>query len=927
MGDVRATLSHMHDAALLEPVEPPSHWEADVALRDGRPVHLRPIRPDDAEGLADFHRSLSKETVYLRFFAPYPELTERDLHRFTHVDYLDRVALVATIGDQLVGVGRYDRVEPGEAEVAFVVHDDHQGRGLGSVLLEHLAAAARERGISRFVAEVLPTNRRMLATFHEAGYEPSARLEDGVVLLSFDIEPTQTSIAVRSAREQHAEAQSVARLVAPSSVVVIGAGREELSLGRQLLRQVIDGGFTGDIAAVNRSAIGDRIDGVDVFGRVTDLPFTPGLAIVSVPASEVPSVVDDCAEAGVSGLVIVSRGFAETGADGAALQRSIVRQARGSGMRIVGPNAMGIVNTDPTIRLNASLAPDLPATAPIGFFCQSGALGGTILDRASRRGLGVSTFVSAGNRADVSGNDLLQYWQDDQATDLVLLYLESIGNPRKFARIARRLSRVKPIVAMRSGRSTQAYPLGHAVRRTTLPPAAVDSLFAQAGVIETDSLTELFDVASVLSHQPLPRGERVAIVSNSDALAVLISDACAGWGLTVVAEGTVLAHNCSAHDMADAVRRAVVDESTDLVIVTHVPVIGRSHDEYQRALAQVSAHSEKPCVAVLVAAAEESGLISDPDSNRALPFFGTAEDAVRAIARVVRYAMWRSRDFGQIDDLEDVSPVDAKEIVADELRREAANADAVSTADSDLAAGSNGDPDAELHVSVALRAASQESALTRLLATYGIEVWPATEVMTESDAIAAAESLGYPVVMKSLDHRYATRTDLGGVRLNLENPGEILTAFSSMAATLESTASMRVAIQRMATPGVACVVASAEDELFGPVVSFGLAGVVPELLGDRGYRIPPLSDVDAGDLIRTPKSSPLLNGYDGSPSVDQGALADLIVRVGLLADDIPELAELRLEPVVVSTDGLAVLGATAVLRQAPARHDDEVRRL
>ena len=471
---VRTTFVIVQDDTTVKPVDPPSHWEADVALRDGRPVHIRPIRPRDDQGLAEFHRSLSQETIYLRFFAPYPELTERDLHRFTHVDHVDRVALVATIGDQLVGVGRYDRVHDGEAEVAFVVRDDHQGRGLGSVLLEHLAAAARERGISRFVAEVLPTNRRMLATFHEAGYEPTARLEDGVVLLSFAIEPTETSVAVRSAREQHAEAQSVARLVAPTSVVVIGTGREEQSLGRQLLRQVVDGGFTGEVSAVNRSAVGDRIEGIDVYARVSDVPNPPTLAIVSVPAAEVPSVVDDCAAAGVAGLVIVSRGFAETGEAGLALQRSIVRQARGSGMRIVGPNAMGIVNTDPAIRLNASLAPDLPARAPIGFFCQSGALGGTILDRANRRGLGVSTFVSAGNRADVSGNDLLQYWQDDDATDVVLLYLESIGNPRKFARIARRLSRVKPVVAMRSGRSTQAYPLGHLVRRTSLPPSAVD---------------------------------------------------------------------------------------------------------------------------------------------------------------------------------------------------------------------------------------------------------------------------------------------------------------------------------------------------------------------------------------------------------------------------------------------------------------------
>ncbi len=885
-------------------VEPPAHWEADVALRDGRPVHIRPIRPSDAAGLAEFHRSLSQETIYLRFFAPYPELTERDVHRFTHVDYVDRVALVATVADQLVGVGRYDRVADGEAEVAFVVHDEHQGRGLGSVLLEHLAAAARERGISRFTAEVLPTNRRMLATFHDAGYEPTARLEDGVVLLSFAIEPTDSSIAVRVAREQHAEAQSVATLLSPSSVVVVGAGREDRSVGRQLLRQVLDGGFTGHVAAVNRAAAGESIEGVPVYARVTDVPNSPSLAIVAVPAREVPRVVQDCAEANIAGLVIVSSGFAESGEEGRQLQREIVRQARGSGMRIIGPNAMGIVNTDPQIRLNASLAPDLPARAPIGFFCQSGALGGTILDRATRRGLGVSTFVSAGNRADVSGNDLLQFWQDDESTQVVLLYLESIGNPRKFARIARRLSRMKPVVAIRFGRSTQAYPLGHVVRRTELPPKAVDSLFAQAGVIETDSLTELFDVASLLSQQPLPAGNSVAIVSNSDALAVLTSDACSSQGLEPRYAGEHLAHDCSPVELVVRVQVAIDDPNVDLIIVTHVPMMGRSHQEHQRFLAEVAATSSKPVVAVLVAALDESGLISTVTPGPSLPFFGTVEDAVRACAKVVGYAQWRQRDIGFVDEPEDISPATARRIVTSELR------DAT-------------DHDVEL----VLAALEPTSALTRLLDEYGIHVWPAIEVATEHEAVAAAEVLGYPVVMKTLDHRFATRTDLGGVRLNLENPGEILMSFSSMAATLDAEALDRVVVQRMAAPGVAGVVGSREDELFGPVVSFGLAGVVPSLLGDRGYRIPPLSEMDARDLVQTPKTAPLLTGYAGAPPVDVDALVDLLVRVGLLADDIPELAELALEPVIVSTDGLAVLGAQAKLKSAPRRATEDVRRL
>jgi acyl-CoA synthetase (NDP forming) len=778
------------------------------------------------------------------------------------------------------------------------------------VLLEHLAAAARERGITRFTAEVLPTNRRMLATFQDAGYEPTARLEDGVVLLSFEIEPTQTSRAVRAAREQHAEAQSVAMLLAPAAVVVVGAGREERSLGRQILRQVVEGGFTGQISAVNRTVPGETIEGVPVYSRVQDVPNAPQLAIVAVPAAEVLSVVNDCAAAGVAGLVIVSSGFAESGPEGRALQREIVRQARGSGMRIIGPNAMGIVNTDPDVRLNASLAPDLPARAPIGFFCQSGALGGTILDRATRRGLGVSTFVSAGNRADVSGNDLLQFWQDDESTEVVLLYLESIGNPRKFARIARRLSRVKPVVAVRSGRSTQAYPLGHLVRRTELPPAAVDSLFAQAGVIETNSLTELFDVASILRNQPLPAGGAVRIVGNSEALAVLACDACATQGLSARAFGPTLAPDCTPGELAGQLQRAIEDPDSDLIIAVHVPVPGRAQQEHQRVLADVSASSPKPVVAVLVAALDDSGLVSSGVAGRSLPFFGTVEDAVRACSRIVAYSTWLGHEVEQIEEPDDISPTEARRIVGQELAHATSPDQTV-------------DPEANVH----LVALDRGSALSRLLLAYGIEVWPAIKVSSESEAVDAAEILGYPVAIKTLDTRFATRTDLGAVRLNLENPGEILTAFSSMAVTLDAQALDGVVIQRMAQPGVACVVSSCEDELFGPVVSFGLAGVVPELLQDRGYRIPPLSGRDARALIESPKAAPLLSGFAGAPVVDQQALIDLIVRVGLLADDIPELAELRLEPVVVSEHGLAVLGGYATLRPDPGRVGDEVRRL
>jgi acyl-CoA synthetase (NDP forming)/GNAT superfamily N-acetyltransferase len=930
-----------HDA---EATAPPEHWEADVVLRDGRTARLRPIRPTDGERLADFHRSLSAETVYYRFFAPYPELTERDVTRFTTVDHADRVAFVAMTGDQIIGVGRYDRVDERDAEVAFVIRDAHQGRGLGSVLLEHLAAAARERGVRRFVAEVLPTNRRMLSTFEEAGYHPSHKMEDGVVSLAFDLEPTESSVSVRLAREHRAESLSVAALVAPESVVVVGAGRDPKSLGHRVLRHLLEGGYTGRLSAVNRAAAEEGVDvlGVTTYASVSAIPEKVTLAVLAVPHDEVDAVVDDCAAAHVRGLLVVAAGYSESGPDGIARQRALVRKARGNGMRVIGPNALGIVNTDPAVSMNASLAPRLPGHAPIGFFSQSGSLGGAILARAVRRGLGVSTFVSAGNRADVSGNDLLQYWEDDDTTSVVLLYLESVGNPRKFTRIARRLSRSKPVVAMRTGRSTQAYPIGHAIRRTTLPVAAVDSMFAQAGIVEVESLGEMFDVAGLLAYQPLPAGRRVAIVGNSDALAVLAADACDSAELDVVGRPTTLRSDCSPQDLARALAAVLDDPAVDSVVVSHVPTLGHDGRAWEQVVAETVVRGAKPVVAVLVAAEEESGLLATHDASLDLPmpehgsvpFYGTVEDAVRALRRVTRYAEWRARPLGDLPDFADIDQKGARAIIDGLVgtRFDENVAPVPGLIGRERAGHGPGATTDTVHVDdeadeVVLYAEDADDDLTLMLEKYGIPVWPVVRATSPEQAVEVADRVGYPVVLKTLDPRFSSRTDLGGLRLNLENERAVRTAFRSMSESLDPDAADRLVLQHMSTPGVACVVGSTEDPLFGPVVSFGLAGLVPELLGDRGYRIPPLTDTDAHDLVDAPGASPMLNGIGGTEPVDHAAIEDLLLRVGQLADDIPELGELRLEPVVVAEEGLAVLGARAVLRRPQARSDAEARRL
>ncbi|HEU4999757.1 MAG TPA: GNAT family N-acetyltransferase, partial [Lapillicoccus sp.] len=464
----------------------PHQWEADVVLRDGSVGHVRPITPDDADRLRAFHAGQSEESIYLRFFAPIRELSDRDVHRFTHVDNVDRVALVVTVRGAIIGVGRFDRFDGRRAEVAFNISDHYQGKGIGSVLLEHLAAIGQELGIEQFTAEVLPQNRRMLNVFKEAGYAVHHHFEDGVVAVSFDIRPTEQSTAVRLAREHRAEGVSMHALLHPTSIAVIGAGRRPASIGHRFLANILGGGYAGAVYAVNNEAL--EVQGLPAYATVADIPGPVDLAVVAVPAESVLGVVDECAAKGVRNLLVASAGFAESGEEGTERQEELRRRARENGLRVVGPNSFGLINTDPEVRLNASLAPRMPRAGGLGLFAQSGALGIAVLASADRRGLGVSDFASAGNRVDVSGNDLMQYWIDDDNTAAVGLYLESIGNPRKFSRIARALAQRKPVIAVSSGVSAYGAPPGHRVRHTTMPAGAFGAMLRQAGVIRVENV-------------------------------------------------------------------------------------------------------------------------------------------------------------------------------------------------------------------------------------------------------------------------------------------------------------------------------------------------------------------------------------------------------------------------------------------------------
>ena len=876
----------------------PVEWEADVVLKDGTVAHVRPIGPADADGLRVFHSKQSDESIYLRFFAPLRQLSDRDVYRFTHVDHHDRVALVATLDDEIIGIGRYDRIDATSAEVAFNISDHFQGKGIGSVMLEHLAAIAQELGITRFTAEVLPQNRKMLTVFREAGYEVRHHVEDGVVDVSFDILPTEQSKAVQLAREHRAEARSMSTILFPQRVAIIGASRRAESIGALVMRNILAAGFQGELLPIHRVA--DHVQGIRAYASIGDVPGPVDLAIVVIPADQVVDVVKECGKAHVKALLVMSSGFADAGEEGARLQDKLRKRVRRAGMRIVGPNSFGLVNNDPEVRLNATLAPVIPDRGRLGLFAQSGALGVAVLASAARRGLGISVFASAGNRVDVSGNDLMQYWIDDQQTDTVGLYLESMGNPRKFSRIARQLAQVKPVIVVSSGVSRFAAPPGHRTRVTNAPPQAFDALLRQAGVIRVENVHQLFDVAQLTLHQPLPQGDRVAIVGNSDALGALSASACVSWGLRVTHGPVSLLPQASAEEFAAALDAAFADPDVDSVVASFIPPLVTQDEDVLTAVRSIAAGYDKPCVATFLGmrgVGADSLSYQDDGTRRAIPVYSMPEDGVRALNSVTRYAQWRARDRGS-----QVSPVGI-----DRLR-------------------------AERFIDDVLAEAPEGRALTRgeateLLASYGIRLWPAVEVTTADSAVTAADELTDPVILKSTSPVVRHQPGLVGVRGDLLDAEAVRDAHASLTERLGPFGGDRFVVQRMAVPGVSCVLRTSEDPLFGPVVSFSVAGPPTELLDDIAHRIPPLSDVDVTDLIDGVKAAPLLNGHRGAAPVHRAALADLVARLSVLADDHPHLASVELNPVNAWTGGVDVLGAEVVVRPALVRKDPGRRRM
>ncbi|GAA4662331.1 hypothetical protein GCM10023347_12400 [Streptomyces chumphonensis] len=891
----------------------PTHWEADVVLRDGGTARVRPITEDDADRLVSFYEQVSDESKYYRFFAPYPRLSARDVRRFTQHDYVDRVGLAAIVGGEFIATVRYDRTDatgrpasaPADrAEVAFLVQDAHQGRGVASALLEHIAACARERGVRRFTAEVLPANTKMAKVFTDAGYSQQRSFEDGSVHLTLDLEPTERSVAVMRAREQRAEARSVQRLLAPSSVAVVGVRRRPGGAGRTVLESLRGAGYTGRVHAVNAglpegASVLEALEGVSAHRSVRDIPDPVDLAVVAVPASAVDAVVTECGEHGVQGVVVLSADFDR------AAQRELVRKARSYGMRLIGPNAFGLVNTAPDVRLNATLASRTPERGRIGLFTQSGAIGIALLGGLHRRGTGPSSFVSAGNRADVSGNDVLQFWDDDPDTDVVLMYLESFGNPRKFTRLVRRTAARKPVVVVRGARhSGSAPPPGHAVPAIRTPDATVSVLLRQAGVLLVDTVTELVDTGLQLAFQPLPAGPRIAMLGNAESLCLLTYDACLAQGLRP-RDPVDLTSSATPGDFHRALAEALADPGTDAVVVTAIPwVDDRGAEELADALQHAAAGSGKP-VAVVHLAIEG---LDDALSARRIPAYPAPERAVRALAEAVRYAQWR-RDAerpGRVPE-EDVDEAGAAAAVSRVLYGAAPESDGRSARPRGVTLPA---PDA-----------------AALLACYGVPVLPVRPAPDPDAAVAAAAGVGYPVALKTTAPHLRHRADLGGVRLDIVSESQLRRVYGEFTDALGSPAELRPVVQTMVPRGVDTVVRAAVDPAIGTVLSFGLAGPPSELLGDVAHRLVPVTDREAAQLVRSLRTAPMLFGWRGAAPVDTAALEDLLLRVSRLVDDHPEIVSVDLEPVVVAARGLTALDAVVRLAPPPATTDLGPRRL
>ena len=884
---------------VADPAGYPVEWEFDGLLRNGEAVVVRPIRSADAPALAGLRAAVSPGTHQHVLLAG-PAFSPQAAARFSEVDYDARMAFVALVSDELVGLASYDRPDARvpAAEASFIVAGARQGHGVTTLLFESLAEYARTRGILRFTAEVRTQNTAMLELFAATGLRCTRRNGPETVRVEIDLRPTAAYRASCDQREAMAEVASVAAILRPRSIAVVGAGRHPGNVGHQVVRSLLVGDFSGTVYPVNPAA--RAVCGVPAFPALLSVPEPVDLAIVAVPASAVPAVIDQAAAVGVRAVTIITAGFGETGRSGAAVETEMLSVARRHGMRIVGPNCLGAANTDPETRMNATFAFPEPLPGRLALVSQSGAVGVLLGEQTRAAGLGLSAFVSVGNKLDVSPNDLLCFFEHDDRTSVIALYLESLGNPRKFARIARRVGAAKPIVALKAGR-TSAGARGarsHTAAAAT-PEVTVAALLRSAGVIKVDRLEELLDVSAILLAAPLPAGRRVALVGNSGGPLILAADACEGGGLTVPelpqptqrALGEVLAPAAATANPVDltadgtaamleqALDAVLADDAIDAVITIVVETMAISAAEVRETITRVAQRVGKPVVACSV----EAGAALVPSGAAQVAEIPSPERTAAALAHVCAHAQWRRRPLLPQDEPEERSDQSAiSQIIAAKL----ASSPGGGWLELDQAAG--------------------------LLAACGLPVLPTRGAATAAQAAAAAEAVGFPVVLKARSGDVVHKTDVGGVALGLADSEAVRAAYETMQARLGARMGGAV-IQPMASPGVEAIVGLAADPEFGPVVMVGLGGVMTDLLQDRAFAVPPLEPGAADALVASLRAAPLLDGYRGAPKADRQALVALLEQVARVAEEVPELVELDLNPILVSSAGALAIDCKARL--------------
>ncbi len=887
-----------------------------LILRDGTTAMARLAHPEDLESIAEFFAKLTKESLRLRFFSaaqPSVKLIESFCR---NSDPRKQLCLIVTRssgdGSRVIASANYVARNETTAEIALAVEDAFQGKGIGSLLLERLAVLAVRNGFQRFWAITLPDNQQMLDVFRQSGFECRSRANDGCVEIDLSVTPNESSVARAELRDRVATNASLRAFFQPSSVAVVGASRNIGSIGARILHALVRAGFKGPIYPVNPKA--DVVAKQRAFPNVRALPASPDLVVIAVPMDAVDAVIDDCAARGVRAVVVITAGFAEVGSEGRARQLKLLEKIRSYGMRMIGPNCLGLLNTDPGVRLNASFAPEFPAKGNIAFCSQSGALGLAVISLARDRGLGLASFVSVGNKADVSGNDLLQYWEEDPRTKVIVLYLESFGNPRRFARIARRVGHAKPIVAVKAGRTGAGRrAAGSHTAALAADDVAVDALFHQTGVIRADTLDEMFDLAAALSSQPLPLGRRVAVLTNAGGLGILCADACEAHGLAVqelaeplkrrlreflpptasVTNPVDMIASAGADDFQRATEILLADAEIDALIVLTIQVgladmAAIARRVRSAANAQDKGGKRKPVLTCMMGGKKA---LQPPSKLGAaqLPNYAFPENAARVLGKLARYGEWCEEPEGIIPDFDDIHQQAARAI----CQRAEPDQDASWLSGDDT---------------------------RTLLNTFALPVAPGG-ICRDGDAAAKlAAEIGFPVALKIASRTLVHKTEIGGVRLNLSNEAAVKEAFENIRQRLVDENKLGemegVLVQPMISGGVEIMVGVTQDPLFGPLIGFGLGGIHVEILKDVCFRVTPITDRDAADMVRSIKGYRLLEGYRGHPPADVAAIEDLLLRVARLVEEVPEITELDLNPVIALPPGKGCVIVDARIRVA-----------